>query len=67
MNDVWNILVNGIAFCMIYLGFAYLTKMHVIKDVLQLIKSKMEAKKKCVCRFNRISISTSIEYGRGII
>jgi O-antigen/teichoic acid export membrane protein len=38
MNDVWNILINGIAFCMIYLGFAYLTKMHVIKDVLQLIK-----------------------------
>ena len=38
MNDVWNILINGIAFCMIYLGFAYLTKMHVIKDVLQLLK-----------------------------
>ncbi len=38
LNDVWNIILNGIAFSLVYIGLAFMIRMQVIKDVLKLIK-----------------------------
>jgi O-antigen/teichoic acid export membrane protein len=38
ISDIWNIIVNGFVFFVTYVGFAFITKMSVIEDIMKLIK-----------------------------
>ncbi len=38
VQDIWNIIVNGFVFFVTYVGFAFITKMRVIEDLIKLVK-----------------------------
>jgi teichuronic acid exporter len=38
IQDIWNIIFNGLVFFVTYVGFAFITKMSVIEDLIKLVK-----------------------------